>query len=162
MVQHGRVHAQCAADLRRCGAEHCGGAGIPQLRFLGSEEHSYRRAHKRAVPYRVLQHHESPQLCIAGQHSCRTQLRDAFPDARRCSEQRGPWLRRPTPDSVRAEAELLGSEMHLQRVKSMLPVLRGKPWVLLLMLLPVCAEMSASPQVKQIGPGLYAYISDND
>jgi len=32
-----------------------------------------------------------------------------------------------------------------------------------MLLLPLlCAEMSATPSVKSIGPGLYAYISDND
>jgi cyclase len=36
-----------------------------------------------------------------------------------------------------------------------------KPYCVLVVLL-VCAEMWAAPQVKAIGPGLYAYISDND
>src|SRR6266849_5466271 len=35
-------------------------------------------------------------------------------------------------------------------------------WLAVLVLLLSCAGMSATPQVKPIGPGLYAYISDND
>jgi cyclase len=35
-------------------------------------------------------------------------------------------------------------------------------WLAVLVLLFSCARMSATPQVKPIGPGLYAYISDNE
>src|SRR6266849_7421601 len=35
-------------------------------------------------------------------------------------------------------------------------------WLAVPVLLLCCAGMSATPQVKPIGPGLYAYISDND
>jgi glyoxylase-like metal-dependent hydrolase (beta-lactamase superfamily II) len=39
---------------------------------------------------------------------------------------------------------------------------KNSTWRLVLLLPLLCAEMSATPSVKSIGPGLYAYISDND
>jgi len=39
---------------------------------------------------------------------------------------------------------------------------KNSTWRLVLLFPLLCAEMSATPSVKSIGPGLYAYISDND
>jgi len=39
---------------------------------------------------------------------------------------------------------------------------KNSTWRLVLLLPLLCAEMSATPSVESIGPGLYAYISDND
>src|SRR5438445_6689790 len=39
---------------------------------------------------------------------------------------------------------------------------KSSTWRLVLLFPLLCAEMSATPSVKSIGPGLYAYISDND
>ncbi len=39
---------------------------------------------------------------------------------------------------------------------------KNSTWRLVLLFPLLCAEMSATPSVKFIGPGLYAYISDND
>src|SRR2546427_5440557 len=44
----------------------------------------------------------------------------------------------------------------------MLPDSEKSSWMAVLVLLFCCTGMSATPQVKPIGPGLYAYISDND
>ncbi len=50
--------------------------------------------------------------------------------------------------------------MRARRVRLMLRVRRT--WMLVLGSLLICAQVWAAPQVKPIGPGLYAYISDND
>ncbi len=50
--------------------------------------------------------------------------------------------------------------MRARRVRLRLRVCR--PWMPVLMSLLICAQLCAAPQAKQIGPGLYAYISDND
>jgi cyclase len=50
--------------------------------------------------------------------------------------------------------------MLARRVQLVLGVCRA--WTPVLVSSLICAQLWAAPQAKQIGPGLYAYISDND
>lgn len=111
MVQPERFPPPGGWDIRQCGARHTDRTGDRGRGFLGTEEHRNLGADHASVPRRVLQHLEPRELQYAEHGSV------YFGHVRYFADRRRGYLHidHIPPNSVRAEADLVGLNVRIQR-----------------------------------------------